>query len=134
MLVIDGFPISENMRYAAGMLLLAATLAICPAQGVRITCVHDGDSFIIERERIRIADIDTPELDGQCPAERALALRARNRLRDLLNAASFKIRRIGQDRYGRTLAIITNPRGSIGNQLVREGLARIWSGRREHWC
>ena len=116
------------------MLLLAASLAICPAHGVRNTCVHDGDSFIVERERIRIADIDTPELNGQCPAERAAALRARDRLRDLLNAESFEIRRTGQDRYGRTLAIIINSRGSIGNQLVREGLARTWSGRREPWC
>ena len=122
------------MRYAAEMLLLAAALAICPAQGVRVTCVHDGDSFIIERERIRIADIDTPELNGQCPAERALALRARDRMRDLLNAEDFEIRRTGQDRYGRTLAIIINSRGSIGNQLVREGLARTWNGRREPWC
>lgn len=116
------------------MLLLAAALAVCPAQGLRVTCVHDGDSFIVERERIRIADIDTPELDGECPAERALAQRARDRLVALLNADGFRIHRTGQDRYGRTLAIVTNSRGSIGNQLVREGLARTWSGRREPWC
>lgn len=58
---------------------LALALAVCPAQGVRLTCVHDGDSFIVDRERIRIADIDTPELDGQCYYESELAIRARNR-------------------------------------------------------
>lgn len=47
------------------MILLAAALAICPPTGVRVTCVHDGDSVVVERERIRIADIDTPELNGK---------------------------------------------------------------------
>ena len=113
---------------------LALAMAVCPAHGVRVTCVHDGDSFIIERERIRIADIDTPELEGQCAYERNLAVNARNRLVELLNEEPFEIRRQGEDRYGRTLAVIINGRGSIGNQLVREGLARTWSGRREPWC
>lgn len=116
------------------MFAMALALAVCPAQGVRVNCVHDGDSFIIERERIRIADIDTPELDGQCTYESDLPTRARDRLVVLLNSEDFEVRRQGQDRYGRTLAIVTNSRGSIGDQLVREGLARTWSGRREAWC
>ena len=118
------------------MILAALSLAfaVCPADGVRITCVHDGDTFIVERERIRIADIDTPELDGQCGHESNLAIQARNRLVQLLNAGNFEIRRQGEDRYGRTLAIVVNSRGSIGDQLVGEGLARTWSGRREPWC
>jgi micrococcal nuclease len=114
------------------MLLAAALLSICPAAGVRVTCVHDGDSFVINRERIRIADIDAPELEGQCPAERRLAIRARNRLRELL--VGFEIHRDGQDRYGRTLAVVTVNGRSVGDQLVREGLARTWSGRRMPWC
>ena len=109
-------------------------MEVCPASGVRITCVHDGDSLVVERERIRIADIDTPELDGRCASESQLAIRARNRLVQLLNAEPYRIQRTGQDRYGRTLAIVSNSRGSIGDQLVAEGLARTWSGRREPWC
>ena len=65
------------------------------------------------------ADIDTPELDGQCAFETDLATRARDRLVVLLNSESFEVRRQGQDRYGRTLAIVTNSRGSIGDQLVQ---------------
>lgn len=116
------------------MILAAVALNLCPPIGVRITCVHDGDSFIMERERIRIADIDTPELNGECPSEKALARRARDRLLAILNSAPFEIHRQGEDRYGRTLAIVTNNRGSVGDQLVGEGLARTWSGRREGWC
>ncbi|VVT01080.1 thermonuclease family protein [Erythrobacter sp. EC-HK427] len=115
-------------------LLLAVTIAVCPASGVRITCVHDGDSIVIERERIRIADIDTPELDGECPHERALAIEARDTLVSILNAGPYRIIRDGQDRYGRTLAIIANDAGSVGDQMVAAGVARTWSGRRESWC
>lgn len=113
---------------------LALAFSVCPAEGVRITCVHDGDSFIVDRERIRIADIDTPDLDGQCAYEKQLALRSRDRLVQLLNGEPFQIHRQGEDRYGRTLAVVVNSRGSIGDQLVREALARTWSGRREPWC
>lgn len=115
------------------MLLLAAALAICPAQGVRSDCVVDGDTLWHGREKIRLADIDTPELDGSCPAERALAIRARDRLLAILSRG-YEIRRTGTDRYGRTLAVVTVNGRSAGAMLVEEGLAREWSGRREPWC
>lgn len=115
------------------MLILAAALAVC-APGPREHCVHDGDTVWINGEKIRIADIDTPELNGQCAYERNLALRARNRLIELLNAGPFRTRRSGTDRYGRTLAVLHRSGSSIGDQLVAEGLGRTWSGRRERWC
>ncbi|MXO94391.1 thermonuclease family protein [Erythrobacter arachoides] len=118
----------------AALLALSFPIAVCPNQGVRITCVHDGDTFIVDRERIRLMDIDTPEMEGQCASESRLAVRARDQLVAILNSEQFVVHRDGQDRYGRTLAVVTNSRGSVGDQLVREGLARTWSGRREPWC
>ncbi|WP_435198867.1 thermonuclease family protein [Qipengyuania sp. 902] len=116
------------------MLLLAtAALAVC-SPGPRDHCVHDGDTVWIEGEKIRIADIETPELNGQCASERNLALSARSRLIQLLNAGPFTISRSGNDRYGRTLAVLHRLGRSIGDQIVSEGLARTWSGRREPWC
>jgi endonuclease YncB( thermonuclease family) len=44
------------------------------------------------------------------------------------------VSRSGKDRYGRTLAAIYNSNGEVGATMVREGLARIWRGRREPWC
>ncbi|MDF1836149.1 MAG: thermonuclease family protein [Alteraurantiacibacter sp. bin_em_oilr2.035] len=122
------------MFIAALALSISTSIGLCPASGMRVTCVHDGDSFIVNRERIRIADIDTPELDGQCASESRLAIQSRNRLIQFLNSDEYAIHRTGEDRYGRTLAIVTNSRGSVGDQLVEEGLARAWSGRREPWC
>ena len=115
------------------LLLAAAALAVC-SPGPRDHCVHDGDTVWSEAEKIRIADIDTPELNGMSASERNLALRARSRLIQLLNAGPFTITRSGTDRYGRTLAVLSRSGGLIGYQLVAEGLARQWSGRREPWC
>jgi endonuclease YncB( thermonuclease family) len=99
--------------------------------------VIDGDTFRFEGEKIRIADIDTPEVNGRCAEESALAARATNRLAVLLAAGPFELETIGgrdEDRYGRKLRIVTRNGRSIGDQLVAEGLARTWSGRREPWC
>ena len=122
------------MSFILAILAASSPIGVCPSSGVRITCVHDGDSFIVERERIRIAEIDTPELDGACESERRLAETARATLVTLLNSERYNIVRQGTDRYGRTLAIVSNSRGSIGDQMVRVGVARTWSGRREPWC
>lgn len=116
------------------MILLAAFLTIC-APGPRDNCVVDGDTFWLAGEKVRIADIDTPETDqAKCPAERARGLQAKQRLLELMAGRDFAIQRQGRDRYGRTLAVVTVGGRSVGQQLVAEGLARRWSGRREPWC
>lgn len=112
---------------------LAQPLAICGG-GKRVTCVVDGDTFWVDGEKVRIADIDTPEIEGGCGSERERAALARDRLADLLGADPFTLRREGQDRYGRTLAVIANRHGSIGEVLIGEGLARRWDGGRHPWC
>lgn len=99
--------------------------------------VIDGDTFEYRGDRIRIADIDTPELAGRCASEIALARRATDRLRELLTAGPFELHSVSgrdEDRFGRKLRIVTRAGASLGDRLVAEGLARTWSGRREPWC
>lgn len=110
-----------------------APAAAVPAGPLRVI---DGDTFDYRGDRIRIADIDTPELRGRCPAERELARRAKARLTVLLSSGSFELARSGrdEDRYGRKLRIVVRDGRSLGNALVAEGLARTWTGRREPWC
>lgn len=112
------------------MLALALAIAVCPAPPAqRITCVVDGDTVWIAGEKIRLLDIDAPEMKGKCPAESALAVRSRDRLVALLRERQVTIARGGVDRYGRTLARL----GDVGEALVREGLAKRWGDRRG-WC
>lgn len=109
---------------------------ICGA--VRHTCIVDGDTIWLEGVKIRIADIDTPEISKpRCDSEYARGIEARDRLRTLLDDRPFQMLSIGsrdEDRYGRKLRVIVQDGRSVGDLLVSEGLARTWSGRREPWC
>lgn len=100
--------------------------------------VIDGDTFVYQGMRVRIADIDTPEVHGRCAYETELAARATQRMRALLAAGPFEMQSLAsgrdEDRFGRKLRIVTRGGHSLGDLLVAEGLARTWSGRREPWC
>lgn len=105
---------------------------------VRTTCVVDGDTIWFDGVKIRIADIDAPEIGRpKCESERVLGRRAKHRMRELLNSGPFEVvawESRDEDRYGRKLRVILRDGRSLGDQLVSEGLARTWSGRREPWC
>jgi endonuclease YncB( thermonuclease family) len=137
-------PYAEARRSRAILDAQEAPAAITTAydgQGERASGpvrVIDGDTFDYGGMRVRVADIDTPEVQGQCPSEIALAARATQRLRALLAAGPFELHALAsgrdEDRYGRKLRIVTRGGRSLGDVLVAEGLARTWSGRREPWC
>lgn len=105
--------------------------------GQRYTCVVDGDTFWLHGEKIRVADIDTPEVSSpRCPAELALGRRATDRMQELLNAGPFALEPAdrAEDRYGRKLFRVTRAGESLGTALVGEGLA-VWFGNgRPDWC
>lgn len=114
----------------------AAHFSLCHGSSAR-NCVIDGDTFRLSGAKIRIADIDTPEIhEPRCRAEAALGDRATHRLRALLNAGAFSLKPVerSEDRYGRMLRIVMREGRSIGRVLVTEGLARPWTGSRQPWC
>jgi micrococcal nuclease len=100
-------------------------------------CVVDGDTIWHGGVKIRLADIDTPEVfSPKCASEAALGERATERLLELINAGPFEVVPSGrdQDRYGRKLRILERHGRSLGDTLVAEGLARRWDGARRSWC
>jgi micrococcal nuclease len=118
------------------LLTLAAAFALC-ASGPRTTCVVDGDTFWLNGEKVRIADINAPEThQAGCPEERALGQKAARRLTQLLNAGSFTLEIEGRasDHYGRSLRVVRRDRSSLGEALIAEGLAEPWRGKRSDWC
>ena len=98
--------------------------------------VHDGDSIRCGGERIRIANIDAPELPGspRCTVERrakawcdyAVGYQARDALQAFLKRGPVMIERMGLDKYGRTLARVSVNGEDAGAYLVGLGLARRW--------
>ncbi|WP_225205481.1 thermonuclease family protein [Novosphingobium huizhouense] len=114
-----------------------ARFAVC-GPGPRVTCVVDGDTFWLRRTKIRIADINAPEVGHPaCADEARLGAAATRRLTELLNAGPFTLTIEGSratDRYGRALRVVMRDGESLGLALEREGLAERWKGRRGDWC
>ena len=116
--------------------VLIALIALC-TEAPRVTCVVDGDTFWLAGEKVRVADINAPETHGaKCDTERRMGLAATARLTALLNAGPFalEVRGRATDRYGRSLRIVTRGGRSLGTELVAEGLAEPWRGKRSDWC
>ena len=116
--------------------IVFVTLPMCRS-GQGSNCVIDGDTFRLDGQSIRIADIDTPETRNfSCAAEQALGDRATRRMSALLNAGPFELQPYARDtdQYGRKLRVVTRDGRSLGQILVAEGLARTWDGARHSWC
>jgi micrococcal nuclease len=100
--------------------------------------VVDGDTVDHGWWRWRIEGIDAPEIrNARCPEERALGIRARDRLKSLTATPGAQISgRWSLDRYHRRLGRLRLPDGrDAGDVLVSEGLARPYDGgARAGWC
>ncbi|WP_244444511.1 thermonuclease family protein [Nitratireductor basaltis] len=114
-----------------------ARFGIC-GHGPRVNCIVDGDTVYVRGDKIRLSDINTPELfSPQCRREAELAARAQKRLQELMNQGPIKLQSgVGRDRdvYGRKLRKITHKGRSVGDYLVAEGLAHKWRGHKQSWC
>ena len=100
---------------------------------VVIASCYDGDTCTTTTgERVRLACIDTPELVGK-RAEPAPAKAARDHLRNLVVGKKVGIRRITEDRYGRTVAELFAGDTNVQREMVDIGHAEIlW--RYAHQC
>lgn len=132
-----GFPTSSHPSFQPTIEdALAARFALC-GETSRVNCVVDGDTIWFRSEKIRIADIDAPEIfSPRCHDERSIGEASRDRLLELVNGGSFTLvaDRRDTDRFGRKLRMVTRQGNSLGEMLVQEGLARRWNGPRRDWC
>lgn len=108
----------------------------------RVLKVVDGDTVDLEvdlgfytltRLRFRLEGLDAPETNSSDPVERSLAVKAKNRLIQLLPIASTCVLASTKtEKYGRWLATIwpgpsVSPT-SINEFLLQEGLAKPYTG------
>ena len=101
--------------------MLFASLA-----SVVIASCYDGDTCTSTTgEGIRLACIDTPELTGK-GAEPVPARAARDHLRGLVLGKKVGIRRITEDRYGRTVAELFLGTTNVQQGMVVSGHAEIY--------
>jgi endonuclease YncB( thermonuclease family) len=123
-----------------------AGVALRPGQPADVLHVVDGDTFEARvhvwvgmeiTTKVRLRDIDAPELRAQCAQERVQAEAAREGLRALLAEGEVMVMRIGQDKYGgRVLArAATRATPDVSAALLARGLVRPYAGgHRQPWC
>ena len=99
---------------------------------VAFTCSKKSETI---DTRVRLADVDTPVADGKCVEERALALRAKERLAALAGSR-VRLTDIRRGKYaGRVVADVWVDGERLADLLVAEGLGRPYDGgKRAGWC
>lgn len=107
----------------------------------------DGDTFsagvMLDTDveitvRVRLINIDTPEINGKCTAEKVMAQSARDLLATIIPRGTVvDLQNIKDDKYlGRINANVILPDGrDVGQIIIDSGLARPYSGgKRQPWC
>ena len=91
-----------------------------------IKSCYDGDTCTSnEGEKIRLACIDTPEIRGK-RANPIQALAAKNFLNEKIKGKKVSIRRVTEDKYGRTVGELSVDGENLQELLVKEGHAEIY--------
>lgn len=126
------------------MIFIAGSAHAAPAV---VDYIFDGDTFAAYVQlqddvrisvRVRLMNVDTPELHGECEYEITRANMARERLAELIPVGSVvELSKIKDDKYlGRIDAYVKTPDGrDVGEILISEKLGRPYKGgRRAGWC
>ena len=117
----------------AGLALSASESAFASLPMVFIKDCYDGDTCTtLKDEKIRLACIDTPELKGW-RANPVPAKDARDFLNKLVANEQVSIKRITNDRYGRTVGELFKNEVNIQELIVEKGYGKIYK-KYAHQC
>ena len=134
------------MRKILSFLLFCFVVGVANATPVVVDYIIDGDTFsgrvmLTDNTkitvRVRIRNVDTPEIHGKCESEIRDANRARARLEQLLPIGkTADLRQIKDDKYlGRIDALVFIDDRDVGQILIDEKLGRPYGGgHRDGWC
>ncbi|WP_448662820.1 thermonuclease family protein [Sphingomonas sp. CJ20] len=117
LLVLGGAAIVGALAGVAPRLIGSSAAPVPTSPGPTVSCAGvDGDTLRCEGERIRLLGIDAPELPGHCAQGRDCApgdpFASTQSLRRAL-LLPLRIDRVGTDRYGRTLALVSGAKGDL---------------------
>jgi micrococcal nuclease len=141
--------------WCGGLLILALAASPMGADGKErlagpvvadVQRVIDGDTIVVVAPvwvgiavttSVRLRGIDTPELHGRCPREKALAAQAKQYLEGKTTAQVRLTNVEGDKFFGRVEAdVATVPDGlDLSEAMLKSGLARAYDGgKRDDWC
>jgi len=119
-----------------GKYLVTAVINVYDGDTLRVN-IQDLPPIIGQNIRVRLRDIDTPEMQAQCFHEYQQALLARDRLHELVSAADIiELKNVQRGKYFRIVADLILDGENAGDILIHEKLAiRYDGGRKTHqWC
>jgi endonuclease YncB( thermonuclease family) len=96
--------------------------------GDTCTCVFDTFGMGLYRHQIRLNGIDTAEIKSKDADVKALALRTRDFVADLILNKIVQLTCEGSDKYGRILGIIRIDGVCINNLLIEKKMALPYDG------
>lgn len=110
-----------------------------PIQGGWVVKVYDGDTITIAnrlpyeesplyRFRVRLAGIDSPEINGSSALEKTKAIRSRKLLEDLILGRWVTLKNSKTEKYGRLLADVYLGQLHVNQWLITSGLAVKYDG------
>ena len=111
-----------------------------------VTSIYDGDTFraniigfptiVGEHMSIRINGIDTPELWGKCPEEKAQAKLAKQfTVKHLRSAKRITLKNIKRGKYFRLIADVYVDGINLAEQLIKNNHAVEYQGKtKKNWC
>jgi len=110
------------LRYLLAALLITAMPASAESFDCRVIGIADGNTFscrtnVGERFRVRLAEIDTPEL------KQPYGSQARQALSDHIFGKNVTLVVKGRDDLGRTLARVSVGNIDVNSEMVRSGTA-----------
>ena len=98
-------------------------------------CVEDGDSFVMNGERIEIAGIDAAEIGGSdCVDEKRRGIEAAVRLRELLNGGTVAVTGAERAPDGRVASKVEVEGRDVGVTMLAGGFAREYRDGPRSWC
>ena len=113
------------MLFLFSLIINYELLAKLNFSSIFIKSCYDGDTCTtINGEKIRLACIDTPELKGK-KADPIAAKEARDFLNNLVSNNKVSVRRITNDRFGRTVGELFMNGINVQEVIVQKGYGKI---------
>lgn len=130
------------MKNIFGFLLALVVMSGAYAKSVTVGVVADGDTFVTANDEIPVSiiNVDAPELGGKCESEKELAIKARERLMELLPEGTVvelkDVEEVGNHHKKIKAKVILSDGRDVGEILIKENLGRAFKRghRNKSWC
>lgn len=127
LMAFSGFVLAiDEKEY--GDVLISEVHSVYDGDTIRVS-IQEFPEILGENIGIRLAGIDAPEMKDNRPKVKALALQARNALRQKIEKGHvIKLKRMRRDKYFRIVGDLEVDGENMSTYLIHKGLAKPYDG------